>query len=126
MYYFDILHEQGEGNKVELQIGTRANGITFGGEEAADIFQELSEEHVEGLTISGNEPLATRNRPLLTELCKACKEDYPDKNIWCYTDLPFDEIKGLDIMKYIDVLYSQQRVIDVKASRKASEVVLYQ
>lgn len=29
-------------------------------------------------------------------------------------------------MKYIDVLYSQQRVIDVKASRKASEVVLYQ
>lgn len=118
MYYFDILHEQGEGNKVELQIGTRANGITFGGEEAADIFQELSEEHVEGLTISGNEPLATRNRPLLTELCKACKEDYPD--------LPFDEIKGLDIMKYIDVLYSQQRVIDVKASRKASEVVLYQ
>jgi len=109
MYYFDILHNQGEGNRVVLQVASRFNGITFGGEEAADIFQELSEDEVDGLTITGYEtdPFMSRNVPLLTELCKACKEDYPEKTIWCVTDFSFEDIKGLDMIRYLDVLYIQ-------------------
>jgi len=162
MKYHNILHdnmENGPGLRVVLfvsgcnrhckgcqnpQTWDRNSGITFGGEEAAEIFQELSEPYIAGLTLVGGEPLMPYNVPLLTELCKACKEDYPDKTIWCYTGFKYDEVKDLDIMKYIDVLLdgefiqeladekiewvgsSNQRVIDVKASRKAGEVVLYQ
>ena len=54
----------------------------------------------------GSDPLQSRNIPLLTELCKACKEDYPDKTIWCYTSLPREEVQNLKIMKYIDVLHT--------------------
>jgi len=118
MYYFDILHdnkESGEGNRVVLQVASRANGMTFGGEEASDIFQELSEDNVDGLTITGygTDPFMSRNIPLLTVLCEACKEDYPEKSIWCVTDFPFDDIKGLDMIKYIDVLYCQGEIIKV-------------
>ena len=148
MYYFDILHnntESGTGNRVVLQVASRTNGITFGGEEASDIFQELSDDHVDGLTLRGvgADPLSSNNIPLLTALCQACKEDYPNKTIWCYTKFSYEDVEGLDIMRYIDVLLDRalveeladeniecvenlsQRVIDVRASRKTNKVVLY-
>ena len=162
MNYHNILHDNmlnGEGLRVVLFVSgcerhckgcqnpetwDKNSGIPFGAEEVAEILMELSEPYIAGLTLVGGEPFMPYNVPLLTELCKACKEEYPDKTIWCYTGFKYDEIKGLDIMKYIDVLLdgefiqeladekikwvgsSNQRVIDVKASRKAGEVVLYQ
>ena len=161
MNYHNILHDNmlnGEGLRVVLFVSgcerhckgcqnpetwDKNSGIPFGAEEVAEILMELSEPYIAGLTLVGGEPFMPYNVPLLTELCKACKEEYPDKTIWCYTGFKYDEIKGLDIMKYIDVLLdgefiqeladekikwvgsSNQRVIDVKASRKAGEVVLY-
>ena len=162
MNYHNILHDNmlnGEGLRVVLFVSgcerhckgcqnpetwDKNSGIPFGAEEVAEILMELSEPYIAGLTLVGGEPFMPYNVPLLTELCKVCKEEYPDKTIWCYTGFKYDEIKGLDIMKYIDVLLdgefiqeladekikwvgsSNQRVIDVKASCKAGEVVLYQ
>ena len=162
MNYHNILHDNmlnGEGLRVVLFVSgcerhckgcqnpetwDKNSGIPFGAEEVAEIFMELSEPYIAGLTLVGGEPFMPYNVPLLTELCKACKEEYPDKTIWCYTGFKYEEVKGLDIMEYIDVLLdgefiqeladekikwvgsSNQRVIDVKASRKAGEVVLYQ
>ena len=162
MNYHNILHDNmlnGEGLRVVLFVSgcerhckgcqnpetwDKNSGIPFGAEEVAEILMELSEPYIAGLTLVGGEPFMPYNVSLLTELCKTCKEEYPDKTIWCYTGFKYDEIKGLDIMKYIDVLLdgefiqeladekikwvgsSNQRVIDIKASRKAGEVVLYQ
>ena len=161
MNYHNILHDNmlnGEGLRVVLFVSgcerhckgcqnpetwDKNSGIPFGPEEIAEIFMNLSEPYISGLTLVGGEPLLPCNVSLLTELCKACKEEYPDKNIWCYTGFKYEEVKDLDIMEYIDVLLdgefiqeladekikwvgsSNQRVIDVKASRKAGEVVLY-
>ena len=161
MNYHNILHDNmlnGEGLRVVLFVSgcerhckgcqnpetwDKNSGIPFGAEEVAEILMELSEPYTAGLTLVGGEPLLPCNVPLLTELCKACKEEYPDKNIWCYTGFKYEEVKDLDIREYIDVLLdgefiqeladekikwvgsSNQRVIDVKASRKAGEVVLY-
>lgn len=107
MYFQDILHnnkDYGNENRVVLVLGTRDNGITFSSEEVVDIFQELDDKKVKGLTIVGDEPLSSSNLNLLTELCKACKECAPTKSIHCYTKLSLDEIKDLEIMKYIDII----------------------
>jgi len=107
MYFKEILHDSkdyGKGNRVVLLMGTRENGITFEAEEVVDVFQELEDKHVDGLTIAGDEPLSSQNIPLLTELCKACKECAPTKTIYCYTGLKPEEVQTLDIMKYIDGL----------------------
>ena len=114
MYYRDILHssvQYGEGSRVVLVVGNRSNGITFGGEEAADIFQELSDEETQGLTITGDDLFERCNQSLLVELCKACKEDYPDKTIWCITGREYIEIKSCKLLKYIDVLVDKTQQI---------------
>ena len=80
-----------------------------------------------------------------TKFAKAFKEKYPKKNIWVWSGYLFDkDLKGKEILNYIDVLVdgtfkidlfdptlkwkgsSNQRVIDVKKSLKNKKVVLYE
>lgn len=161
MKYHNILHDNmlnGPGLRVVLFVSgcdrhcegcqnpetwDKNSGLTFGGEEAAEIFQALEEEYISGLTLVGGEPLMPYNAPLLTELCKECKNMFPNKDIWCYTGFRYEEVKDMEIMKYIDVLLdgpfvktlfdeklkwvgsSNQRVIDVKATRENNHEVIF-
>ena len=161
MNYHNILHDNmlnGEGLRVVLFVSgcerhckgcqnpetwDKNSGIPFGAEEVSEIFMELSESYISGLTLVGGEPLLLCNVGLLTELCKEVKETFPDKTIWCYTGFKYEEVKELDIMNYIDVLLdgefiqeladekikwvgsSNQRVIDVKKTKEKGEIVLH-
>lgn len=60
--------------------------------------------YVNGLTLLGGEPLHPRNVEAVTEIARAYKERYPDKDLWCYTGYTYEEVKDLPIMQYIDVL----------------------
>lgn len=60
--------------------------------------------YVNGLTLLGGEPLHPRNVETVTEIARAYKERYPDKDLWCYTGYTYEEVKDLPIMQYIDVL----------------------
>ena len=117
-------------------------GKLFTALEGDDILRELSKDYISGLTLTGGDPLFPANRITLTHICKVCKEEHPDKNIWCWTGYNYEQVKDLPIMEYIDVLVdgsfradlydpklkwrgsSNQRVIDVQASRKLGKIVL--
>ena len=117
-------------------------GKLFTALEGDDILRELSKDYISGLTLTGGDPLFPANRITLTHICKVCKEKHPDKNIWCWTGYNYEQVKDLPIMEYIDVLVdgsfradlydpklkwrgsSNQRVIDVQASRKLGKIVL--
>ena len=117
-------------------------GKLFTALEGDDILRELSKDYISGLTLTGGDPLFPANRITLTHICKVCKEEHPDKNIWCWTGYNYDQVKDLPIMEYIAVLVdgsfraalydpklkwrgsSNQRVIDVQASRKLGKIVL--
>lgn len=61
-------------------------------------------EYIDGLTISGGDPLYKSNIKTVTALCKEFKEKFPDKTIWLYTGNLYRDSKHLPIMKYIDVV----------------------
>lgn len=95
-----------------------------------------------GISLLGGEPLAEWNVDELTKWCKKFKTDYPNKTIWCWTGNVYDNVKDLEIMKYIDVLVdgpfvmskkdlrlvycgsTNQRVIDVKKTRETGVITL--
>ncbi len=70
-------------------------------------------------------------------------KNFPKKTIWMYTGFVWESIDGLEVMDYVDVLVdgefvkeeadpqlhwkgsANQRVIDVKATKKSGEVVLH-
>ncbi len=106
------------------------------------ILELCEDENIKGLSILGGEPMHPINIEGSTRLAKAFKEKFPEKNLWVWTGFLFDkDLKGKEILKYIDVLVdgqfveelkdprlkysgsSNQRVIDVKRSLKENKIV---
>ena len=108
-----------------------------------EILEYLKNEYVDGITLSGGDPLYPKNRDTLTALCKEIKEKYPNKSIWCYTGFDFEQVKDLSIMNYIDILVdgefkidlkdtklhwrgsSNQRIINIPETLKSNNIVLF-
>ena len=118
-------------------------GKHFDSNAYLELVNELKKDYVNGITFLGGEPLAPYNLDTVTSIAKTIREEYPKKTIWCYTGYTYEDIEKYDIMKYLDVLIdgefikelkdvklywrgsSNQRVIDIKETRKTGKVVLY-
>lgn len=117
-------------------------GLEFDEAAKNEIFTELEKSYISGITISGGDPLHTKNRKDTGELVVEIAEKFPQKTIWVYTGYEWHEVKDLPFMKYIDILVdgkyiervrdtqlewrgsSNQKVIDVKKSLEIGKVVL--
>lgn len=111
-------------------------GYPFTEETKQKLFEFLSKDYINGLTISGGDPLYSDNISTVTKLCKEIKEKFPNKTIWVYTGSLYRDIKNLELMKYIDVIVDgefkinqkdttlayrgsyNQRIIDVKTGKQ--------
>lgn len=116
-------------------------GREFTRNEMDLLIELLKPDYIKGLTISGGDPLFDGNTETVTAICRELKEKLPDKDIWVYTGYEYDAVKDLELMNYIDVLIdgrfinslrnvalafrgsSNQKVIDVPASRKCGGTV---
>lgn len=118
-------------------------GTEFTQETIEEILKLCENKNIQGLSILGGEPMHPQNIEGTTQLAKAFKMKFPEKDIWMWSGFLFDkDLKTKDTMKYIDVLVdgqyvdalhnpmlkwkgsSNQRVIDVQKSLKQDEIVL--
>lgn len=116
------------------------------------IIEELKNPYYQGLTILGGEPFELSNQPDVLSLIKRVVKEVPNRDIWVYTGFTYDEdlvpngkryIESTDeILDNIDVLVDgkfiqslknlmlkfrgseNQRIIDMRKSRKTGETVL--
>ena len=118
-------------------------GLEFDEEAKAELFEALHHDYISGITFSGGDPLFYGNREAVTGRAKEIKEQVPEKTIWLYTGFTYETIETLPIMEYVDVLVdgefiveqkdtslywrgsSNQRVIDVRNTRKTNQIVLH-
>ena len=117
-------------------------GQEFSEDTIKKVLALCENEHVEGLSILGGEPMNPQNIEGTTALAKAFKEKYPNKNLWAWSGYKFDEdLKDKEVLNYLDVLVDgvyidekrnpklkwrgseNQRVIDIKESLKQHKVV---
>ena len=122
-------------------------GQPFTAETEDHLLSLLSPSHISGLTILGGEPFEPSNQRALLPFVRRVREIYPTKNIWCFTGFTYEELKTDgshprceatdDLLELLDVLVdgrfihtlkdislrfrgsSNQRLIDLNASRKA-------
>lgn len=124
------------------------NGALFDEAAKKEIFNELSNDYISGLTLSGGDPLHEDNRKDISSLVKEVKANFPNKDIWLYTGYEYEEIllhsDMIEIVQYCDVLVdgrfeqdkadvkykwagsTNQKIINVQESLKQNKVVLYQ
>lgn len=118
-------------------------GIPFDEAAKEEIFAELRQSYTAGITFSGGDPLHLSNRDEVGALIEEIHEKFPKKTIWVYTGYLWEDVKDLPYMEFVNVLVdgkfveelkdatlhwkgsSNQRVIDVKATLSAGEVVLH-
>lgn len=119
-------------------------GNEFNDETISQILKLCANENVEGLSILGGEPMHPLNLEGVTRLAKVFKEKFPNKTLWAWTGFLFDQyLIDKEISNYLDVIVdgqynddlrnptlkwrgsSNQRVIDVKKSKKEKKVVIF-
>ena len=119
-------------------------GQEFEFKTALELDNALDQPFISGLSILGGEPLEPENIEVVTSICNMVHQFHPDQSIWLYTGNLYEDVKDLEVMKYIDVLVDgefveelkditlkfrgskNQRIIDVKKSRKVDQVVLWE
>ncbi len=117
------------------------------------IINMLRPSYIRGLTLLGGEPFEPQNQASIVELLRRIKTELPEKNIWAFSGYLFDRdiLSGRlgdweitkEYISYLDVLVDgpfvlakknlslrfrgseNQRLIDVPASLKAGEIVLW-
>jgi len=119
-------------------------GLIFDQAAREELFSQLEQKYISGITFSGGDPMHPNNAYEVTRLAKEIKERFPDKTIWLYTGDLWEDIKDNAIVGYVDVLVdgefrieqkneslhwrgsANQRVIDVKKSLNKGEVCLHE
>ena len=133
-------HCEGCHNPITWDIN---GGLPFDEEAENELFEMLKPDYISGITFSGGDPLHPKNRDEITRLAKKAREMFPKKTVWLYTGYSFDEIKELEIMRYLDVLVdgefkkelldeklhwkgsANQRVIEVPETLQVGRIVLF-
>lgn len=119
-----------------------------------ELIEELKRPFYQGITILGGEPFELPTQPVVASLIRRIKEELPDRDIWIFTGNKYDinlspegnrfipEVTDY-ILDTIDVLVdgpfeeklhdvrlnfrgsSNQRIIDMKKTRKEGRVILH-
>lgn len=106
------------------------NGKEFTEEVKEKLFNLIDKPYIDGLTLSGGDPLFCSNRADIEKLCIEFKERFPNKTIWLYTGYKYNEIKHLEILNYIDVLVDgpyieEQRDITLPFRGSKNQNIIY-
>ncbi|MGN1398535.1 MAG: anaerobic ribonucleoside-triphosphate reductase activating protein [Erysipelotrichaceae bacterium] len=117
-------------------------GKPFTDKQKQKIVELLSHKYIKGLTLSGGDPMMPCNREAILDLVKTVKSTFVEKDIWLYTGYLYEEIENEEILNYVDVVVDgpykeelrdislpfkgseNQRIIDVKQTRKRKEIVI--
>ena len=109
-----------------------------------ELFAELKKDYISGITFSGGDPLHPLNVNEIGELIAEINAKFPNKTKWLYTGYTYEQISSLPFISMLDVICdgrfeidkfdpklhwvgsSNQRVIDIKASKREGRIVLYE
>lgn len=122
-------------------------GVPFDEEAENRIFYELDRPEVRGLTLLGGDPFEPENQEALVPFLRKVREKYPTKDIWSFTGYTYEHLPQSPVtqefLDMLDVLVDgpfveeqkqaglrfrgskNQRLIDMKKTREAGEVVLW-
>ncbi len=118
-------------------------GLPFDEAAENELFEALDKPFIDGITFSGGDPMMPYNRDEVLRLIKKCRTNYPDKTIWLYTGLNWEDIKDIEGLGLVDVVAegrfieslkdnnlhwvgsSNQKVIDVKKSLDLDTIILH-
>ena len=105
-------------------------GLLFDENAKKEIFEQLDEKYISGITFSGGDPLHPANSLEVKNLMAEIKEKYPDKTIWLYTGAVWEDICQMALMNFVVVGVDGEFKIDLKDTKllwkgSSNQTVIY-
>ena len=66
-------------------------GSVYTEDTEKEILQALAPDYIRGFSVLGGEPMEPENRRTVLGLLKKVRENYPEKDIWCYTGYDYEK-----------------------------------
>lgn len=126
-------------------------GRPFDQEAMNEILRLLKPNHIKGFSLLGGEPFASQNQKAVLDIVRRVRNEYPDKEIWCWTGYRFEDLEAgrvgehsRKLLEEIDVLIdgpfieiqkdlslrfrgsANQRIINVPSSMYANRIVSWE
>lgn len=124
-------------------------GSPYTPEVEEKILTKLAPYYIKGLSLLGGEPMAPENQKTVLQLVKKVRQQYPEKDIWCYSGYRWEDLvagnigeDSQELVGHLDFLVdglfveglkhpslafrgsANQRIIDVSASLAQKETVV--
>ncbi|UJJ22055.1 anaerobic ribonucleoside-triphosphate reductase activating protein [Erwinia phage Virsaitis27] len=80
------------------------NGSLFNANTVKELAEYLSKPYIQGITLTGGDPLYRENREDIEALVNWIKARFPNKDIWLWTGYKFEDIKHLELLQNVDVI----------------------
>ena len=136
MNYLDIIEStvDGEGIRVVLWIGGCSHvclgchnkaswdykaGSLFTQDVEQKLYKMLNKSYIQGVTLSGGDPLADKNWKEVLTLLQRIKLHFPTKDVWLYTGYTLEEIcctEKKEVLECVDVLVDGRFELELKDS----------
>lgn len=106
-------------------------GVSLNPSLIQKIVESCKPSYIDGLSLTGGDPLFPKNRTGILELCKAFRNTYgSSKSIWLWTGYLYSEVKDLEVIKYLDVLidgkyYKIQKDVSLPYCGSRNQKVIY-
>lgn len=106
-------------------------GVSLNSSLIQKIVESCKPSYIDGLSLTGGDPLFPKNRTGILELCKAFRNTYgSSKSIWLWTGYLYSEVKDLEVIKYLDVLvdgkyYKIQKDVSLLYCGSRNQKVIY-
>ena len=134
------------------QTWSPTNGKPYTEETTKEILTALNKSFIDGITLSGGDPLFSGNLQEINELVKTIRKELPNKTIWIYSGFTWEEIHSSnepdmilrkEIVENCDIFVDgrfeltkknirlkycgseNQKVIDVKETLKNNKIILF-
>ena len=89
-------------------------GLLFDDVAKQEIFEQLEQDYISGITFSGGDPLHSANRLDVRNFMAEIREKYPNKSIWLCTGYEWKDIWHYPMMRYVDVVVDGEFKVDLK------------
>lgn len=112
------------------QTWDKNSGIEFDEKAKQEIFEQLKQKYISGITFSGGDPLHENNIDELYQLILDIKGTFPEKTLWLYTGYTWEELFDFtnnsrkNVMRR-NIIYLCNVVVDGKYIQQLRDVSLH-